>query len=155
MRYPTMVKVLRAAAENAGVKKRVNPHSFRHARATHLANKLTEAQMNAFMGWVQGSEMPSTYVHLSGRDVDKALLRIHGMVEERDEDGFVACPRCGERTKEGSKFCLECGMPLDLRHALEADEQRGEFEKKKSELMKVLEDPEVKELLAKKMAEAQ
>ncbi len=99
--------------------------------------------------------MPSTYVHLSGRDVDKALLRIHGMVEERDEDGFIACPRCGERTKEGSKFCLECGMPLDLRHALEADEQRGEFEKKKSDLMKVLEDPEVKELLAKKIAEAQ
>ena len=52
MRYPSMVKQLRWAAEKAGVKKRVNPHSFRHARATHLANKLTEAQMNAFMGWV-------------------------------------------------------------------------------------------------------
>jgi integrase len=104
MRYPTTVKQLRLVAEKAGVKKQVNPHSFRHARATHLANKLTEAQMNAFMGWVQGSDMSSTYVHLSGRDVDKALLRIHGVVEEKDEDGFVACPRCGERTKEGSNF---------------------------------------------------
>ncbi len=153
MRYPTVAKRLREAAEKAGIKKRVNPHSFRHARATHLANRLTEAQMNAFFGWVQGSDMPSTYVHLSGRDVDKALLRIHGVVEEKDEDGFIACPRCGKQAKEGSKFCLECGIPLDFGQALKVDEQRGEFEQKKSRLMKVLEDPEIRELLAKKMAE--
>lgn len=96
--------------------------------------------------------MPSTYVHLSGRDVDKALLRIHGMVEEKDEDGFIACPRCEKQAKEGSKFCLECGMPLDLGSALKIEEERGEFEQKKSKLMRVLEDPEVRELLAKKMA---
>jgi site-specific recombinase XerD len=152
-RYPTIAKRLREAAEKADIKKRVNPHSFRHARATHLANKLTETQMNAFFGWVQGSNMPSTYVHLSGRDIDKALLRIHGMVKEKDEDGLVARPRCGKQAKEGSKFCLECGMPFDLGQALKADEERGEFQQKKVKLMKALEAPEVRELLAKKMAE--
>lgn len=36
---------LRRIAKRAGIKKKVNPHSFRHARATFLANLLTEAQM--------------------------------------------------------------------------------------------------------------
>jgi hypothetical protein len=35
---------------------------------------------------------------------------------------------------------------------LEVDERREDFEKKKSKLMEILEDPEVKELLVKKMA---
>jgi len=43
-------------------KKRVNPHSFRHARATHLANHLREDQMKEFSGWTQADEMGSIYV---------------------------------------------------------------------------------------------
>jgi hypothetical protein len=39
-----------------------------------------------------------------------------------------------------------------LGSALKIEEERGEFEQKKSKLMKVLEDPEVREFLAKKMA---
>ena len=68
MRYNKLRLILREIARRAGVKKKVNPHAFRHARATHLANFLTEAQMKEFFGWVQDSDMASVYVHLSGRD---------------------------------------------------------------------------------------
>ncbi|MBD3210268.1 hypothetical protein GF318_02700 [Candidatus Micrarchaeota archaeon] len=44
-----------------------------------MANKLTEARMKACFGWVQGSDMAGVYVHLSGRDVDKAILGTYGM----------------------------------------------------------------------------
>ncbi len=27
---------------------------------------------------------------------------------------MVTCPRCGEQVKEGSKFCLRCGAPLEM-----------------------------------------
>ncbi|WP_340819137.1 hypothetical protein [Methanolobus sp. WCC4] len=36
--------------------------------------------MNAYFGWVQGSDMPAVYVHLSGRDVDDAVLKANGVV---------------------------------------------------------------------------
>ncbi|WP_394344768.1 hypothetical protein [Salinigranum halophilum] len=54
----------------------MNPHHFRHSRATHLANWLTEAQLCEWFGWVQGSNVPARYVHLSGRDIDNAYLAL-------------------------------------------------------------------------------
>jgi len=35
--------------------------------------------MKQYFGWVQGSDMASVYVHLSGRDVDNALLKLNGL----------------------------------------------------------------------------
>src|SRR2546422_11367963 len=63
LEYAAVRRVLDAAA--SGVKKRVNPHSFRHARASNLANVLTEAQMKEYLGWTGDSRMPAIYVHLS------------------------------------------------------------------------------------------
>ena len=58
------------------VGKRIYPHLLRHSRATHLAKYLTESQLKVYFGWSQGSDMPKIYVHLSGKDVDEALLKI-------------------------------------------------------------------------------
>jgi integrase/recombinase XerD len=104
-------------AKRASILKAVNPHNFRHGRATHLANHLTEGQMNEYMGWVRGSEMPSTYVHLSGRDVDQALLRLNNITVSEKEDwekGFwlKKCPRCSLENPPANKFCNRCGVIL-------------------------------------------
>lgn len=48
-----------------------------------MTNYLTEAQMNVYFGWVQGSDMPGVYVHLSGRDVDDAILKANGIINKR------------------------------------------------------------------------
>jgi len=90
MGYANACKVLRKAAARAGVSKRVNPHAFRHARATHLANFLTESQLKEFFGWSQGSEMAKVYVHLSGRDIDNAILEMY-----RKQSSFEECKRMG------------------------------------------------------------
>lgn len=71
-------------AERAGLPDGISPHSFRHARATHLASDLTEAQMKVLFGWTGESDMPARYVHLSGKDVDSALLRINGIVQQEN-----------------------------------------------------------------------
>lgn len=70
MGYKMLSKVIKEAAQRAGIKRKIRPHILRHSRATVLANRLTEAQMNVFFGWVQGSEMSRVYVHLSGRDIE-------------------------------------------------------------------------------------
>lgn len=114
LHYQNVRVMLKKVALKAGVKKRVNPHMFRHTRATHLANHLTEAQMNHYFGWVQGSDMPSTYVHLSGRDVDNAILSLYG-IKEKEKDGKekltpIRCPRCGTMNSPPAKLCVKCGM---------------------------------------------
>lgn len=116
--YNSLRTILRIIAEKAGVRKSVNPHAFRHARATHLANFLTEAQMKEFFGWVQDSDMASVYVHLSGRDVDKAILKLYGIeMEESERDGELLkpkkCLRCGEVNPATNSVCRRCFFPLD------------------------------------------
>jgi integrase/recombinase XerD len=65
LEYSACRKMFNEAAKRCHIKKRVNPHSFRHARASTLANVLTEAQMNEYLGWIPVSRMPAAYVHLS------------------------------------------------------------------------------------------
>ncbi|RKD85913.1 tyrosine-type recombinase/integrase [Halopiger aswanensis] len=66
------LKILARTQDRAKIEKPVNPHHFRHSRATYLANFLTEAQLCEWFGWVRGSRVPGRYVHLSGRDIDRA-----------------------------------------------------------------------------------
>ena len=79
------------------------------------------------MGWVQGSQEASTYVHLSGRDTDKAILELHGLVdEEKKESEFKAikCPRCGIKNDPAAKFCSGCSLGLDEQTVMEYDQQK-------------------------------
>lgn len=68
--------VLKKASKKAGIKKRVYPHLLRHTRATHLAKFLTEPELRVYFGWSKDSKMPSVYVHLSSRDVDKKIIKL-------------------------------------------------------------------------------
>lgn len=125
--YNTFSKILKETAEKAGITKPVNPHHFRHSRATELAKKLTESQLCEYMGWVQGSSEAATYVHLSGRDMDKAILSLHGLLEEekeRDKFQIIECPRCGIKNDPGAKFCMACSLGLDEKSVMEYDKQK-------------------------------
>ena len=82
MQYGAIRMQLNKISKKAGISKKIHPHLFRHSRCTHMASYLTEAQMNVYFGWVQGSDMPSIYVHLSGRDVDDVILKANGVVDK-------------------------------------------------------------------------
>jgi len=109
---------LHKIAERAGIQtERVHPHAFRHARATHLAEHLTEQQLKEFLGWTKSSTMASVYVHLSGKDIDNAILKMNGIeTAEAEQDNTlkaVKCPRCKEIQDKKASFCFKCGMPLN------------------------------------------
>ncbi len=92
--YAAARKAIRSAAERGGVDvSKVNPHNFRHTRATVLARKVPEAPLEAQMGWVPGSQMSAVYVHLSGRDVDEAILRSHGIDVNGEGEEEARVPR--------------------------------------------------------------
>jgi len=108
------------------VQKKVNPHNFRHSRATFLANHLTEAQLKEHFGWVKESDMASVYVHLSGRDVDNALLKIYGIENNGNNKESIlklkTCLRCKEVNPPTNQFCSKCGIPLDKEAVIETIE---------------------------------
>src|SRR5437867_2579213 len=82
---------------------------LRHSRATHLANHFTEPQMCSFFGWRAGTKVVGRYVHLSGRDLDNALLNLSGntTISRSMEYKLVSekCIRCSESIDPSSNFC--------------------------------------------------
>ncbi len=71
-------RILKKLASRAGIKKRVHPHLLRHSRATHLAGEgLNEVHLRKIFGWTRDSDMPSVYVHVSGRDTDRVILELY------------------------------------------------------------------------------
>ena len=129
LNYAAARKALLAATSRAGIKKRVYAQGFRHWRATRLAGKMAEAPLQAMMGWVAGSSMAKTYIHLSGADVDKALLKAEGIdiPEEGTEEKRLpqVCSRCEAINPAGAEECRRCHLPLSkesIRQAREAEE---------------------------------
>ncbi len=144
--YQNYRKILKRAALKADVDKPINPHHFRHSRATELAKKLTEAQLCAYMGWIPGSKVAATYVHLSGRDMDKAILSLHGLIEEKTEkDKFqsIECPRCSISNDPAAKFCNGCSLGLDEKSVIEYDRQKERATITGYSVDAMLDDPQV------------
>ena len=154
MEHHSVYTLMQVVAEKAGIRKRVYPHLFRHSRATALAGKLTEAQMKEYFGWTQSSNMASVYVHLSGRDVDKAMLALQGMAkpEEKREEALQlkGCERCKERNSPNATYCIRCGSPLDLRLLKQVEHETNVGNEIMDTLMK---NAEFKEFMFKKMVE--
>ncbi|HIH42599.1 TPA: tyrosine-type recombinase/integrase [Candidatus Woesearchaeota archaeon] len=156
--YRTIAKILTELFEDAGIKKRCNPHSFRHARATYLANHLTEFQMNQYFGWKQGGAMAFTYVHLSSRNTDAALLKIHGIdsktTEEKSDLKPRVCDRCEQLNAHNASYCCRCGFILDKVLAVETALKEQELVDKEiigEKYSDIFEDKEILSLILKKI----
>ena len=117
MIYQSVTKLFKRINDKYDGGKNIYPHLFRHSRATELANHLTESQMNEFFGWRMGSKMASVYIHLSGRDIDNALLNYYGIAQDHEKKikklETRICERCKEKNLPSSKLCCNCGMPFD------------------------------------------
>jgi integrase/recombinase XerD len=156
MQYARTALMLRRAARIAGIKKHIYPHLFRHSRATHLASHLTESQMKAYFGWVQASEMAGIYVHMSGRDVDHAILRLNGLEDQRKSTLEVLpprpCRRCGTSNGATNRFCTSCSGPMTDEAARELSASVAARTEADSVLDVLMDDPEVRELLSRKIS---
>ena len=146
--YQNYRKMLRKMAKRAGVDKPVNPHHFRHSRATELAKSLSSAILCEYLGWVQGSREAATYVHLSGEASDKEILKIHGLTKnDQKEHEFksIECPRCGIKNDPAAKFCKGCSLGLDEKSVMEFDAQKDQATQMGFADMAMLKDPKFSE----------
>ena len=123
--YSAIRMMLQRVAAKAGIDKRVNPHGFRHARATNYANRLTEQQLKQFFGWTGDSRMAAVYVHLSGRDVDSAVMQANGyepIKMQATQLKVQACARCKFTNGVDARYCGRCGAALSIDIALKEEE---------------------------------
>jgi integrase len=150
MKYQTFTVTIKRIAKKAGIKKRVYNHLFRHSRSTELAQYLTQAQMESQLGWKHGSKMPATYIHLSGKQVDDAMLKMYGIKKKEDcipELKPKVCPRCKYVNGATNDYCGQCGAALNIGVVLNNDERRKQIEdfvigliEKEPEVTRVLKD---------------
>lgn len=150
----TVNNMLNGLAGYAGIKKNVYPHAFRHGKLTDLAKRgFNEMELRIFAGWTKESNMPATYLHLSGADIEKKILQKNGIIEddtkERDEKlKPVECPRCQTKNPVGAKFCMTCSLLLDHIAMKKID---GEKDKLVSALLDlVANNPEISKILQNK-----
>jgi len=75
--YEAFVKVIRECAKRAGLAKKVNPHWFRHSRASFLAEKgINAGLLNPYMGWGHGSTMAGVYLHNTSKSADSFITSL-------------------------------------------------------------------------------
>jgi integrase/recombinase XerD len=141
-------KIVKRIALKARIRKRVWPYLFRHSRNTELSTILTEAPFCEVAGWKQGSSMPSFYVHLSGKNVDDAILRGYGIVKDHKKQELPkTCPRCTMVCAPQEERCHRCGLALSLKAAMEEDKTKADRIEKLERKVAFLDDPKVKKLI--------
>jgi integrase len=119
--------LVKRIAKKAGIRKDVWPYLFRHSSLTSLAKVFTESKLELYAGWVQGSKMARRYVHFSARDLEEAVLTLHGLKQPDKADSMlrlVECPRCGSRNAPGNVRCGFCGLVLDRETAIKMAEEK-------------------------------
>lgn len=144
--YQAVAKILKRLKERTGFKKDINPHLFRHSRATELSEHLTDAQRCNYFGWEQGSQVCRIYTHL--QDTDRAILELNGLMEkQKDKEGKfknIICPRCKTSNPYGTEICNKCNLGLDLK-SIEKYTERDKL------IKKLLDPDELDKLLGDKI----
>jgi len=124
--YRAANKIIKTRAEIARLGKRVFLNLFRHSSATETANFLTEAQLKKRHGWTNDSKMAGRYTHLVNADVESAILKHHGIVQEETKlKPPKVCQVCNFVNDPESSECSNCNKPLDLKAALEKQEMEN------------------------------
>lgn len=115
--YARISAILKRAAKEAQVNKKVYPHLLRHSRATMLANIMSDAAMKHYLGWTQGSKMAGIYIHMSGKMTDEAVLKANGIDIMKGEIKVALkpkkCLRCNTMNEATNIYCKICGLILD------------------------------------------
>jgi len=111
-------KLIKMLAKRAGIEKRVNPHSFRHAALTIYASELGEFELKQFAGWSPASPCANIYVHGTNLDqkmlANRGLIDLNGKAEKKETLKLIACPACQTKNGPVARFCYSCSQPLDI-----------------------------------------
>lgn len=116
--HATIRKRLNRVAEHAGIQKHITPHIFRHSRITHLIKEGVPESVIKLMMWGNiTTEMFKTYAHLTGMDIDAAMLKAYGIeiADNKKKESRLEprqCKNCYTVHPPTSSYCSVCGRSL-------------------------------------------
>jgi len=144
MSYSYFRKMLKRVAKKAGLHGDIWPYLFRHSTLTAMAKVLTEAKLEQFAGWTIGSKMAKRYVHFSAKDLEEAVLEIHGLKQTYEKDNFlkvIECPRCGNKNPPSNVRCSFCGYILNRELAIKMEGKNAKEKRQSSRGLRGLNGP--------------
>ena len=126
------LKILKNAAERAGIKKNVYPHLLRHSRTTNLLIDGVPAPIvQQLGGWADIQQLSQRYGHVNSEDARMFFLKQRGLIEggkSRDSSLDVKiCPRCNGKNESTNDYCNKCWLPLNMKVAVKEREAEKEI----------------------------
>lgn len=117
LQYRGVAKAISNFVKEAGIKKHVTLHSFRHSRITHaLRGGMQETLAKKAFWGNQSTDMIECYSHLVDEDVDDAFAELAGVDLGREKTNEapepIQCPGCHFVNPPGFTFCGRCGIAL-------------------------------------------
>ena len=119
LNHSAVNKQIGLIAKRAGITKHVTPHIFRHTRITHLIQDgVNESVIKLMMWGTLTTNMFQTYAHLTGGDIDRAMLDNYGITTDDEEVRQTAsleprqCPKCHYVNGPIATYCSHCGQSL-------------------------------------------
>jgi site-specific recombinase XerD len=145
-RHIGAVRLLKRCIERSGLKKRINPHWFRHCRASLLASKVTEPVLRKIMGWSKASNMIKHYGHLSQKDVENVICNVNGIESEKTDqirhEPPIRCSVCGTMNPNHETYCIRCSRPLKVETMIKEQEMvNNEIGKTVRVMMEMMKNP--------------
>ncbi len=153
MSYKTIRVTIQNIARDAGIKKRVNPHSFRHKAITSwILDGLNEQEVKHRAVWSKGSMlMLKIYANFTDDEINNKIFERYGLkTEDNRQVTLEKCPRCNNVLKPSDRFCSRCNLVLDQSMA---EEIKMAGEKVPDALTLLMADPTTQALIAEKMKE--
>ena len=151
--YKSIRLMIQNIAKDAGIKKRVNPHSFRHKAITSwILDGLNEQEVKHRAGWSKGSmQMLKIYGNFTDDEINNKIFERYGLkTEGKRQVTLDRCPRCNNILKATDRFCSQCSLVLDQAMAKEITATSKHIPDALSLLMA---DPATQALIAEKMKE--
>lgn len=149
MTYQSIRTMIARLGEDAGIKKPVNPHSFRHLAITNwILDGYNEQEVKHRAGWTKGShQMLRIYANFTDEEINDRIYERCGLkTEDRRHITLSKCPRCSNILRPEDRFCSQCSLVLD---AVTAAKMEHDKESLNIEYMKTaLTDPTILENLA-------
>lgn len=100
------------------LKKRWNPYVHRHSAITEKSGIISSDQkLRQFAGWTPRSNMHYKYVHFSGGESMKDLLKAKGILKDEKQLNILqpkTCPHCREPNKPDAQFCFKCSFVMSF-----------------------------------------
>ncbi|MCD4820593.1 MAG: site-specific integrase [Methanococcoides sp.] len=114
--YKSVRSTIAKIGERAGIKKPVNPHTFRHLAITNwILDGLNEQEIKHRAGWSRGStQMFKIYANFTDNEINERIFEKYGLkTEDKRHVTLKACPRCNNVLRPSDKFCSQCSLVLD------------------------------------------